>query len=77
MLHAELIDSIEKKVDDVQFSGVISIDGSEQVVFEKAFGYADRSNKLPNTVDTRFAIASGTKFFTALTTSSFILHISD
>ena len=28
--------------------------------------YADRSNQLPNTLETRFGIASGTKFFTAL-----------
>ena len=36
------------------------------MLYEKAVGYADRSNGIPNTLETRFGIASGTKFFTAL-----------
>jgi CubicO group peptidase (beta-lactamase class C family) len=36
------------------------------VLYERAAGYADRSNKIANTLETRFGIASGTKFFTAL-----------
>ncbi len=35
-------------------------------MYEKAFGYADHSNRLENNVATRFGIASGTKFLTAL-----------
>ena len=42
----------------------VKLDGN--VEFENAYGYADRSNKIRNTVDTRFGIASGTKFLTAL-----------
>jgi CubicO group peptidase (beta-lactamase class C family) len=43
------------------FSGVVRI-GDEAW----AFGHADRAHEIPNTVDTQFAIASGTKGFTAL-----------
>src|SRR5436190_2615843 len=44
------------------FSGVVQI-GDESW----AFGYADRAHEIPNTVETQFTIASGTKGFTALT----------
>jgi len=43
------------------FSGVVRI-GDEAW----AYGYADRAHAVPNTVDTQFGIASGTKGFTAL-----------
>jgi CubicO group peptidase (beta-lactamase class C family) len=43
------------------FSGVVRI-GDEAW----ASGFADRAHGIPNTVDTQFAIASGTKGFTAL-----------
>jgi CubicO group peptidase (beta-lactamase class C family) len=42
------------------FSGVVRIAGGESW----AFGYADRAHEIPNTVDTQFATASGTKTFT-------------
>ncbi|MGC9348678.1 MAG: serine hydrolase domain-containing protein [Anaerolineae bacterium] len=48
------------------FSGVIRIRHGDSVIYEGASGYADRSNRIKNTLDTRFGIASGTKFFTAL-----------
>ncbi|MBK8129361.1 MAG: serine hydrolase [bacterium] len=35
-------------------------------LYERAFGYRDIQNQLPNLPETRFGIASGTKFFTAL-----------
>lgn len=43
------------------FSGVVRIGDQAW-----AFGYADRAHAVPNTVDTQFAIASGTKGFTAI-----------
>lgn len=48
------------------FSGVISVTQGENSIYQRAFGYADRANKRLNTTETRFAIASGTKFLTAL-----------
>jgi len=62
----ELIRSIEQVARETEFSGVVSIFRGESTVFSKAFGYRDVKNRLPNTTDTRFAIASGTKLFTAL-----------
>ena len=54
------------------FAGVVSVDRGGEMVFARAFGFADRAHQLPNTVATRFAIASGTKGLTALTVVSLI-----
>jgi len=62
----ELIYEIEQAASDIQFSGVISIFRDDSTLFSKAFGYRDVKDKLNNTTSTRFGIASGTKFFTAL-----------
>ena len=43
-----------------------------RVIFAKAYGLADRAHQIPNTMATRFAIASGTKGLTALTVVSLI-----
>ena len=63
---SQLNQVIEQVVDETRFSGVIFVKLDGNVEFENAYGYADRSNKIRNTVDTRFGIASGTKFLTAL-----------
>ncbi|MCE7009261.1 beta-lactamase family protein [Kibdelosporangium philippinense] len=55
------------------FSGVVSVDRGGQVEFASAYGYAHRGYQIPNTVDTRFAIASGVKGLTALTVVSLIV----
>lgn len=49
-----------------QFSGVVSLWQNNEVIFEKAYGYANRSSLVENTPDTRFGIASGCKIFTAV-----------
>jgi CubicO group peptidase (beta-lactamase class C family) len=49
-----------------EFSGVISVSNPSGVIYQKACGYRNRAERLPNDPDTSFAIASGTKFFTAL-----------
>ncbi|WP_344062069.1 serine hydrolase domain-containing protein [Microbacterium pumilum] len=46
-------------------SGVISLDVDADIVFAAAYGMADRAHGIPNTVDTRFAMASASKAFTA------------
>ncbi|MDR1687957.1 MAG: beta-lactamase family protein [Clostridiales bacterium] len=49
------------------FSGVFSVTCEHGgVIFEKCQGLRNRSEKLPNNIDTAFGIASGTKLFTAL-----------
>ncbi len=60
---AKTIDSLSSAA---SFSGVISVAFQDTIVYQKAFGYADQSNKLENEIGTRFGIASGTKFLTAL-----------
>ena len=55
-----------------EFSGVVRIDGTDTAPFVDAFGYADRRWQIPNTADTRFALASGAKGFTALMVVSLI-----
>ena len=54
------------------FSGVFSVRRQGEAEFEKAYGYRHLAEKLPNKTDTKMAIASGTKFFTALTVLSLI-----
>jgi len=54
------------------FSGVVRVDRGDAVEIEKAYGLADRSYDIPNEVDSRFALASGTKGLTALTVVSII-----
>lgn len=50
------------------FTGVVTVDVGDERVFERAYGFAHRAFRVPNTVDTQFAIASGSKAFTALAT---------
>jgi CubicO group peptidase (beta-lactamase class C family) len=54
------------------FSGAVqlTLDGSE--LLAEAFGEADRSAGIRNAVETRFGIASGTKFATALAAGALI-----
>ena len=66
MYTSQLNQVIEQTANETRFSGVIFVKIDGNVEFENAYGYADRSNKIPNTVDTRFGVASGTKFLTAL-----------
>ena len=61
-----MLRELETVAKEVGFSGVISVAEKEISPFEKAFGYADRSNRIKNTVRTRFGMASGSKAFTAL-----------
>ena len=53
---------IEDKINNMkEFSGVIRINRAEEVLFEKAYGFADISNDRINNINTRFGIASGLK----------------
>ncbi|HKZ82737.1 MAG TPA: serine hydrolase domain-containing protein [Anaerolineae bacterium] len=62
----QLTKILDTAIDERAFSGVIDIRHQDTVLYARAAGYADRSNKLANTLATRFGIASGTKFLTAL-----------
>lgn len=58
------------KADD--FSGVARVQRSGKTVVEFARGNSDRANERINHLGTRFAVASGTKAFTALTIMSLV-----
>jgi CubicO group peptidase (beta-lactamase class C family) len=68
---SEAVDSIAA---ETGFAGVVSVDRGGEVEFARAYGLAHRAHKVPNTIGTRFAIASGTKGLTALTVVSLIEH---
>lgn len=57
--------AIDKVVHD-DFKGCISILKDNQPIFQKAYGYADLSNRVPNEVATKFATASAGKAFVAV-----------
>jgi CubicO group peptidase (beta-lactamase class C family) len=57
---------------ETEFSGVVSVDRAGRIEFAEAYGLAHRGLEIANTMDTRFAIASGTKGLTALTVMSLI-----
>jgi CubicO group peptidase (beta-lactamase class C family) len=68
----DLAETIDRIASESGFSGAVRVDRRDEVVYQKAFGFAHRGHRIPNTVDTRFAIASGAKGFTALTVVSLI-----
>ncbi|WP_312712286.1 serine hydrolase domain-containing protein, partial [Proteiniclasticum ruminis] len=64
---------IEKNIGK-DFSGVISVVEKDKIIYQKAFGYRDRANEIPNTVDTRFETASAGKAFVA---AAILKHIEE
>ena len=67
---------LERELDnlaaEINFAGVVRIDDPGQETLAKAYGLAHRGYAIPNTVDTRLALASMTKGFTALAVVSLI-----
>jgi len=65
------MDALERSVTEVarrtDFSGVVRVDDEAGTRLALAYGLADRANSVDVTLDTRFAVASGTKGLTALT----------
>src|SRR3954463_7963889 len=47
------------------FSGVVLIASNGRAVYSKAFGFADREGRIPNSLQTRFHVASMSMQFTA------------
>ena len=54
------------------FSGVVRVDRGDEIVVERAYGFADRRWEIPNETSMRFAIASGVKSLTALAVVSLV-----
>jgi CubicO group peptidase (beta-lactamase class C family) len=65
-LVAEIHASIAKQDKNQPFSGVIWVQKAGIPIFARAYGYANRAERIPNRLDTRFPIASGSKIFTGV-----------
>jgi len=61
-----LQNAIEACASDTGFSGAVRVLGPSGLLFSGCWGFRDRAERLRAEEDTRFAIASGTKLFTAL-----------
>jgi CubicO group peptidase (beta-lactamase class C family) len=63
---------VERLAAKTGFSGVVRVDRGATTVLSVAHGMADRRWAIPNTVNTRFGMASVAKGFTALVVASLI-----
>jgi CubicO group peptidase (beta-lactamase class C family) len=65
---AEFVKSVRAYLDEKtkadEFSGVVLVAKDNRVVFEEAYGLADREAKIPNKKDTKFNLGSINKIFT-------------
>jgi D-alanyl-D-alanine carboxypeptidase len=70
MSEADAIGEIERHVAraaaDDRFSGVVLVAKSDRVIFNKAYGLADKANNIPNKLDTKFNLGSMNKMFTSV-----------
>ena len=66
---SELISGVRKVAEERtaadKFSGAVAISKSGRIIFEQAYGLADREKKTPNTLQTQFRMGSMNKMFTA------------
>ncbi|ANZ43345.1 serine hydrolase [Lentzea guizhouensis] len=63
---------IDRIAAEKNFSGVVSVDHAGDVELAQAYGLANRAYQVPNTLETRFGAASGSKGFTALAVLSLV-----
>jgi CubicO group peptidase (beta-lactamase class C family) len=78
----EKVDSyIRPFVETQNFNGVVLVAQKGTIVYLKAFGEADAAHRVPNTLNTKFHIASLSKSFTAaailLLQERGVLHVTD
>jgi CubicO group peptidase (beta-lactamase class C family) len=57
---------IDNMKDTQPFYGTIAIAHGGSVLYERAYGLSDAATNTPNTLSTRFGLASGSKMFTAV-----------
>jgi CubicO group peptidase (beta-lactamase class C family) len=72
----DLISRMERFVQDMAnsdlFSGVVLVAKGNKVLFQQAYGYADKERKIKNSMDTRFGLASMGKMFTAVSIAQLV-----
>ncbi len=69
---ADLPSLIDEAARGLGLSGVVRLDMGGRTAVERAYGLAHRALSVPNRPDTQFAIASGSKGFTALAVTSLV-----
>jgi CubicO group peptidase (beta-lactamase class C family) len=67
-----LTDIADRVAERTGFTGVVRVDRDGVTEVCAAYGFADRAQEVRNTVDTRFATASGAKGWTALAVMSLV-----
>jgi CubicO group peptidase (beta-lactamase class C family) len=67
-----LQEALDRAAEHSRFSGVVRVDRSGGIEICQAYGLADRAHEVPNTVETLFAVASGTKTLTARAVMSLV-----
>ncbi|GAC1632316.1 MAG: hypothetical protein NVS9B14_05380 [Candidatus Acidiferrum sp.] len=69
MSENEVISGVKKLMEERtaadKFSGAVAISKNGKIVFEQAYGLADRDKKTPNSLQTQFRMGSMNKMFTA------------
>jgi len=71
-MHDDILAIIERYHVEADFSGVALIRRGDEEIVHRAWGLAHRGFAIPNTIDTRFDIASVTKIFTAAATMQLV-----
>jgi len=70
MSEADAVKAIERHIAkaaaDDRFSGVALVAKGDHVIFNKAYGLADKANNIPNKLDTKFNLGSMNKMFTSV-----------
>jgi CubicO group peptidase (beta-lactamase class C family) len=67
-----LQNAVDATAERTGFSGVVRVDRSGEIALCAAYGFADRAHRVPTTVESQFAVASGSKTFTALAVMSLV-----
>lgn len=62
--YSELTDDIDEYITGTKFSGSIMVTVNDEIAYSKAFGMADKSRGIKNSVDTVYQIGSVTKQMT-------------
>ncbi|WP_208590655.1 serine hydrolase domain-containing protein [Gracilibacillus suaedae] len=65
-MEENVVNRINDAMEKIDFSGTVIVQDENNIVAEKSYGFANRSEQLENKVDTRFGIASGCKLFTSI-----------
>jgi CubicO group peptidase (beta-lactamase class C family) len=76
MSNTQLTAALRKQLDNEasadRFAGAVLVANEGKPLFAQAYGLADREHKIPNTLQSRFTIASMNKMFTAVATMQLV-----